>query len=66
MKTSELEDISTMSLDDAKVELAKRVLSAALFLESLERAGKIGPGGRRQANGVARFATKLLEQGWKE
>lgn len=58
------EDLSKMSLEDAKRELGKRIYEGALFAEQLEHTGKFWGNARHFAQKITNLAIIELQHRW--
>lgn len=62
----DMDDLKDVTLEEAKVELGRRVrvYEAAIYFERLEGAGKIHGNGHHMAQNMMADAVKLLEERW--
>jgi hypothetical protein len=66
MRHVTLEEAEDMRMKDAMTEMANRIYEAALFIETLEHAGKIIGNGHHAAQKIAAFAAKEVAERWKK
>lgn len=64
MKRLEIDEIKKMEQSQIEAELSNRVYEAALLLEQMEHAGRIGGNGHHKAQRVAEAALKEMRQAW--